>query len=230
MGCTVCHSKGIPSLVQDVLDNIPPMTIPLNTTRTNVYDAKEGRVRGFLFGASPGRGPQVAKAEFEHKMLLVVLHALATTSPIHTYSTIQFNHLQVGNHMPLHTDGRNSGRSFTMSFGDLEGQYDEVSTYQRWVEVRLGQIHGVTRITRGDCYSVVHFTPEKLHSRMSVESLDTLRQQGFPLSPTEFGLIANLGVEAHERKHSSYDRCFQGVISNLSRTFLKRRCCGCARH
>eukprot|EP00971_Amphidinium_carterae_P078388 1550859-Amphidinium_carterae.1 len=41
-----------------------------------------------------GRGPQVAKAGFEHKMLLLVLHALATTSPIHTYSTIQFNHLQ----------------------------------------------------------------------------------------------------------------------------------------
>eukprot|EP00971_Amphidinium_carterae_P105519 2089436-Amphidinium_carterae.1 len=61
MGCTVGHSKGIPSLVQDVLDNIPPITIPLNTTRTNVYDAKEGRVRGFLFGASPGRGPH-AKA------------------------------------------------------------------------------------------------------------------------------------------------------------------------
>eukprot|EP00971_Amphidinium_carterae_P067678 1340265-Amphidinium_carterae.2 len=95
MGCTVCHRKGIPSLVQDVLDNIPPMTIPLSTARTNVYDAKEGRVRGFLFGASPGRGPQVAKAGFEHKSLLVVLHALATTSPIHTYSTIQFNHLQV---------------------------------------------------------------------------------------------------------------------------------------
>eukprot|EP00971_Amphidinium_carterae_P165926 3288773-Amphidinium_carterae.1 len=102
MGCTVCHSRGIPSLVQDVLDNIPPMTSPLNTTRTNVYDAKEGRVRGFLFGASPGRGPQVAKAGFEHKMLLVVLHALATTSP-------------------LHTDGRKCGRSFNMSFGDFEG-------------------------------------------------------------------------------------------------------------
>eukprot|EP00971_Amphidinium_carterae_P127258 2521759-Amphidinium_carterae.1 len=62
MGCTVCHSKEIPSLVQDVLDNIPPMAIPLSTTRTNVYDSKEGRVHGFLFGASPGRGPQVAKA------------------------------------------------------------------------------------------------------------------------------------------------------------------------
>eukprot|EP00971_Amphidinium_carterae_P215973 4287079-Amphidinium_carterae.1 len=115
MGCTVYHSRGIPSLAQDVVDNIPSTTIPLNTTRTNVYDAKEGRVRGLLlFGASPGRGPQVAKAGFEHKMLLVVLHALATTSPIQTYSTIQFNHLQVGNHMPLHTDSRNCGRSFTM--------------------------------------------------------------------------------------------------------------------
>eukprot|EP00971_Amphidinium_carterae_P181022 3590896-Amphidinium_carterae.2 len=75
--------------------------IPLNTTRTNVYDSREGRVRGLLFGASPGRGPQVAKAGFEHKMLLLV-----------------------GNHMPLlalHTDGRNCGRSYTMSFGNFEG-------------------------------------------------------------------------------------------------------------
>eukprot|EP00971_Amphidinium_carterae_P246042 4886795-Amphidinium_carterae.1 len=62
MGCTVYHSKGILTLVQDVLDNIPSTTIPLNTTRTNVYDAREGRVRGLLCGASPGRGPQVAKA------------------------------------------------------------------------------------------------------------------------------------------------------------------------
>eukprot|EP00971_Amphidinium_carterae_P118484 2347419-Amphidinium_carterae.1 len=93
-GCTVVHSRGIPSLVRDVMGNIPPMAIPLNTTRTNVYEATQSRVRGFLFGASPGRGPQVAKAGFEHKMLLVVLHALATTSPMHTYSTMQFNHLQ----------------------------------------------------------------------------------------------------------------------------------------
>eukprot|EP00971_Amphidinium_carterae_P129320 2561454-Amphidinium_carterae.2 len=34
---------------------------------------------------------------------------------------IQFNHLQVGNQMSLHTDGRNCGRSFTMSFGTFEG-------------------------------------------------------------------------------------------------------------
>eukprot|EP00971_Amphidinium_carterae_P285901 5676626-Amphidinium_carterae.1 len=48
-----------------------------------------------------------------------------------------------------------------MSFGDFEGgklmlhnpskhsegQYDEVSTFQRWVEVRPGQIHGVTKVT-----------------------------------------------------------------------------------
>eukprot|EP00971_Amphidinium_carterae_P090919 1799405-Amphidinium_carterae.1 len=202
LGCTVYRSRGIPTLVQDVLDNIPSTTIPLNTTRTDVYDAREGRVRGLLFKPSPGRGPQVAKAGFEHKMLLVVLHALATTPPIHTYSTIQFNHLQVGNHMPLHTDGRNCGRSFTMTFGDFEGgklmlhnpskhgegQYDEVSTCHRWVEVRLGQIHGVTKITQGNRYSVVLFTPENLHSWMSPESLDILRQQGLPLSSTEFGL------------------------------------------
>eukprot|EP00971_Amphidinium_carterae_P240248 4769927-Amphidinium_carterae.1 len=33
MGCTVYHSKGIPTLVQDVLDNIPSTTIAFNTTR-----------------------------------------------------------------------------------------------------------------------------------------------------------------------------------------------------
>eukprot|EP00971_Amphidinium_carterae_P122499 2425396-Amphidinium_carterae.1 len=61
--------------------------------------------------------------------------------------------------MPLHTDGRNCGRSFTISFRDFEGgklmlhnpskhsegQYDEISTFQKWVEVRPGQIHGVTK-------------------------------------------------------------------------------------
>eukprot|EP00971_Amphidinium_carterae_P169144 3350921-Amphidinium_carterae.1 len=34
---------------------------------------------------------------------------------------------------------------------------------------------------------------------MSLESLDTLRQQGFPLNSTEFGLLANMGDEAHGR-------------------------------
>eukprot|EP00971_Amphidinium_carterae_P287490 5706594-Amphidinium_carterae.1 len=99
-----------------------------------------------------------------------------------------------------------------MSFGDFEGgklmlhnpskhsegQYDEVSTFHRWVEVRPGQIHGVTKITKGNRYSVVLFTPENLQSRMSSESMDVLRQQGFPLNSTEFGLLANC-VETHGR-------------------------------
>eukprot|EP00971_Amphidinium_carterae_P237050 4704682-Amphidinium_carterae.1 len=94
-----------------------------------------------------------------------------------------------------------------MSFGDFEGrklmlhnpskhgegQYNEVSTFHRWVEVRPGQIHGGTKITKGNRYSVVLFTPENLHSRMSLESLDILQQQGSPLSSTEFGLLANIG-------------------------------------
>eukprot|EP00971_Amphidinium_carterae_P321848 6397782-Amphidinium_carterae.1 len=52
---------------------------------------------------------------------------------------------------------------------------------------------------------------------MSLESLDILRQQGFPLSSTEFGLLANVGVEAHGRgNEESDDRCVQGGISNIS--------------
>eukprot|EP00971_Amphidinium_carterae_P051476 1013913-Amphidinium_carterae.1 len=50
---------------------------------------------------------------------------------------------------------------------------------------------------------------------MSIESLDTLGQQGFPLSSTEFGLLANLGVEAHGRNDEGYDRCVHGGISNI---------------
>eukprot|EP00971_Amphidinium_carterae_P090918 1799404-Amphidinium_carterae.1 len=75
-----------------------------------------------------------------------------------------------------------------MSFGDFEGgklmlhnpskhcegQYDEVSTSHRWVEVHPGHIHGVTKITKGNRYNVVLFTPENLQSRMSLESLDIL--------------------------------------------------------
>eukprot|EP00971_Amphidinium_carterae_P322840 6416716-Amphidinium_carterae.1 len=80
-----------------------------------------------------------------------------------------------------------------------EGQYDEVSTFHRWVEFCPGQIHGVTHVTKGDRYSSVHFISENLHSRMSLESLDTLRQQGFPLNSTEFGLLANMDIEAHGR-------------------------------
>eukprot|EP00971_Amphidinium_carterae_P116148 2301138-Amphidinium_carterae.1 len=49
---------------------------------------------------------------------------------------------------------------------------------------------------------------------MSLESLDILQQQGFPLSSTEFGLLANNGVEAHGRENGvlmeSHDRCVQG--------------------
>eukprot|EP00971_Amphidinium_carterae_P341907 6480976-Amphidinium_carterae.4 len=211
VGCTAYSHREIAILVKDVLKNIPSTVIPLNTTRTNVYDSREGRVRGLLFGASPYRGPQVAKAGFERKILLQRLHALASTSPIHTYSTIQLNHLQVGNQISLHIDGRNCGRSFTMSFGTFEGgklmlhdpskhaegQYDVVSTYHRWVEVRPGQIHGVTMVTKGDWYSVVLFTPENLHARMSPESLDVLRQQGVPLNSQEFGMLANLDAEFH---------------------------------
>eukprot|EP00971_Amphidinium_carterae_P089192 1765163-Amphidinium_carterae.1 len=52
---------------------------------------------------------------------------------------------------------------------------------------------------------------------MSLESLDILRQQGFPLSSTEFGLHANIGVEAHGcGNEEGYDRCVQGGISNIS--------------
>eukprot|EP00971_Amphidinium_carterae_P206503 4097683-Amphidinium_carterae.1 len=54
---------------------------------------------------------------------------------------------------------------------------------------------------------------------MSVESLDTLRQQGFPLSSTEFGLSANLGGEAHGRRDECYDRCVQGGFQTSAERF-----------
>eukprot|EP00971_Amphidinium_carterae_P123398 2443794-Amphidinium_carterae.2 len=103
---TPCSRGEIARLVEDVLNNIPSTMIPLNTTKPNVYDSKEGRVRGLLFGASPCRGPQVAKAGFEHKMLLMILHSLASTAPIHNYFTIQFNHLQ---HMDCDGHGKENG-------------------------------------------------------------------------------------------------------------------------
>eukprot|EP00971_Amphidinium_carterae_P343754 6483701-Amphidinium_carterae.1 len=69
----------------------------------------------------------------------------------------------------------------------------------------------MVRITKGDRYSVVLFTPENLHSRMSLESLDRLRQQGFPFSSTEIGLLANIGVLTME----GHDRCVQGRIPDI---------------
>eukprot|EP00971_Amphidinium_carterae_P149368 2961473-Amphidinium_carterae.1 len=75
-----------------------------------------------------------------------------------------------------------------------EGQYDVVSTYHRWVEVRPGQIHGVAKVTSGDRYSIVLFTPENLHSRMSPESLDVLRQlTGFSPQFTRVWIACQLG-------------------------------------
>eukprot|EP00971_Amphidinium_carterae_P251975 5002947-Amphidinium_carterae.2 len=84
VGCTAYSHREIATLVEDVLKNILSTMIPLNTTRTNVYDSRERQVRGLLCGASSGTGPQVAKAGFEHKMFLQALHSLASTSPIHT--------------------------------------------------------------------------------------------------------------------------------------------------
>eukprot|EP00971_Amphidinium_carterae_P087450 1730299-Amphidinium_carterae.1 len=153
-------------------------------SRVRMYSG--GSSSWFVVSGISGRGPQVAKTGFEHKMLLQLLQSLASTSPLHTYSTIQFNHLQIGNQMSLHIDGWKVDASLHDPSKHSEGQYDVVSTYHRWVEV-----------TKGDRYGFVLFTLENLHSRMSPESLDVLRQQGFPLNSQEFGLLANLDAEFH---------------------------------
>ena len=184
-------------LVRSLTQALPSM-IPYAIERSNVYDRNESRVRSIGFGLLIRRGRGISVQDERCPQVLRLVHALALCRSVnHPYCAIQINHLQEGQGLKAHIDERNWGDSWCLAFGDYdggelqieqeEGGHRAVRNYLRWVRIPHGRRHWVSKVTRGNRYSIVLYTPAGFTKALD-EHPDwkkTLEEKGYQVPTVE---------------------------------------------
>eukprot|EP00971_Amphidinium_carterae_P328570 6460520-Amphidinium_carterae.1 len=207
-GATLRSSEG--ALFQSIEELIGRSTLPLATTRTNVFHPVDSRVRCLVLGYYTGRGEGIVNRSYQEKDLLMVIHKLAKLRPEPRknvpYTSVCLTTSSEGQGVPVHTDGRNGAVSDIIAVGSYkQGRLwvsDRPGTsappvkamqnmssdlkgrfldiHRQWQVLDGTKPHAAEDFT-GWRVSITLYTPQNAH-KMSDGDLHELEMLGFPCS------------------------------------------------
>eukprot|EP00971_Amphidinium_carterae_P348612 6490592-Amphidinium_carterae.2 len=167
-------------------------SLPLSTTRTNIFDREGGNLRGVHFGLQVSRGRGISTKDRDQKNVLRLLLELANTRASgEGFTSVQLNELREGECIKEHADERNDGDSWVISWGDYSGGvlqtlenevWNEVQTRHTWHCLPEKVRHRVSCVTSGTRYSAVFYTPRGAQCEQCRALLHELRRAGYPIS------------------------------------------------